>query len=185
MVTESLPWLWQARQVSRARVRFSWRTLHSVSAADSFKCARRSCCGLSWRLKACNTALPSPCTDLRKRNLAWRNKRVAPNLFSETRACPVPPTSVHSVYTHDDACMTMTTNCFFFMYLTFNWALRCPILFYFANRFFIVIPWIFFFHMLSPLVASRSVRAVIPSEQAAPPLPPFIKACMLRQRQNQ
>lgn len=60
MVTESLPWLWQPCQVSRARMRFSWRTLHSVSAVDSLKCARRSCCGLSWRLEACSSALPFP-----------------------------------------------------------------------------------------------------------------------------
>lgn len=60
MVTESLPWLWQPHQVSRARVRFSWRTLHLVSIVDSLKCAGRSCCGLSWRRKACSAALPSP-----------------------------------------------------------------------------------------------------------------------------
>lgn len=44
-----------------------------------------------------------PCTDLRKGYLGWRNRRVAPDLFTETCACPVPPTSVCSVYT-DDVC---------------------------------------------------------------------------------
>lgn len=37
----------------------------------------------------------SPCADLRKGNLGWRNRGVAPELFPEHSAYPVPPTRFH------------------------------------------------------------------------------------------
>ncbi len=37
----------------------------------------------------------SPCADLRKGNLGWRNRGVAPELFPEHSVYPVPPTRFH------------------------------------------------------------------------------------------
>ncbi len=37
----------------------------------------------------------NPCADLRKGNLGWRNRGVAPELFPEHSVYPVPPTRFH------------------------------------------------------------------------------------------
>ncbi|GAA6084620.1 uncharacterized [Tachysurus ichikawai] len=102
MVTESLHRLWQPHRVSGARVRFSWRTLRSVSAVDSLKCAGSSCCGQSRRLEVCSTALPSPALTSEKEIWAGEIEGLL-LIYLQRPACPAPPTSVCSVYTdHDD-----------------------------------------------------------------------------------
>lgn len=120
MVTESLSWLWQPHQVSRAEMRFSWRTLHSVSAVDSLEYAKRSCCGLSWRLEAYSTALPSPALTSEKE--LWAGEIEGLLLIYLQRL-------VH-VHCHPRVCteytlmmcvwMWICTSCFFVVYLRFD-----------------------------------------------------------------
>lgn len=188
MVTESLPWLWQPHQVSRARVRLSWRTLRSVSDVDSLKCAGSSCCGLSWRLEVCSTALPSSALTSEKEIWAGEIEGLL-LVYLGTCACPVPPTSVRSVYMMMMMCEWVSewmnewvsTSCFFRkISLSYDIPSRRDIS-YNDTRF----RWEFHRNSFSHAVNTR-LKSLYGSlhtfQPTAPQFPPFIKVHMLQQQ---